>query len=103
MCFALDALNTDISLNMNGRDTCDIPNNSSFPFLFSSINITVCYKNGHRNMALNSTFQIIHIIFLNSDFSVNTALNLTRLSLLSFRGKRVSEFVSRSWLICYAM
>ena len=40
--------------------------------------ITACYKIRHRDSTLKKTFQNFHITFLNSDFSVSNALNVTK-------------------------
>ena len=40
--------------------------------------ITACYKICLRDITLKTKFQNVHIKFLNSDFSVSNALNITK-------------------------
>ena len=40
--------------------------------------ITSCFKIRLRDITLKTKFQIFHIKFLNSDFSVGNALNITK-------------------------
>ena len=42
--------------------------------------ITACHKIRHRDSTLNTKFQNFHITFLNSDFSVSNALDVTKFS-----------------------
>ena len=66
--------------------------------------ITACYKNRHRDSTLKTKFQNVHTKFLNSDFSVSNALNVTKFlgdALCGPLEGSVSRF--RSWLFCYVM
>ena len=59
--------------------TIDIQKRSSLSYLFSGVMYNLNYTNNYRNKTLKTTFCNLHIRFLNSDFSVDNALNVTKL------------------------